>query len=62
MNRHLRSTLQDKIDRLTQRLDDTEMLLETCPRDDISYIAQLRMDYGYLLNFRGRLLQERDNG
>lgn len=52
-------SIQDKIDRLTQRIEDTEMILETSPRDDISYIAQLRDDYDYLLMSRVRLIKER---
>ena len=53
-------TIQDDIERLTQRIEDTEMLIECCPVD-YTYRRTLNVDYDYLLRQRARLIKERDN-
>ena len=55
-------TLQDDIDRFTQRIEDTEMLLEVCPKDDLTYKKHLRTEYECLLGQRARLIRNKGEG
>ena len=52
-------TIQDDIDRFTQRIEYTEMLLEVCPKDDITYKKHLLTEYNCLLGQRARLIRNR---
>ena len=54
--------LQHQIDRITQHIEDIEMLLECCPRDETAGMVQLESEYGHLLEQRIKLIKERDNG
>ena len=54
--------IQNQIDRLTQEIEDIEMLLECCPRDEHAGMIQLDNEYQHLLAQRINLIKERYNG
>ena len=52
---------QHQIDRITQHIEDIEMLLECCPRDEQAGMVQLESEYEHLLEQRLKLIKERDS-